>query len=870
MRPSIVAVKINADIRKDRDNFTRANALTEYCAAPENKRGEEKCVAFCAFNFSEPNPSLERIQDELRFDMEKARLKNNELLAHWVISWKNGAPTPQEAIAAGRELVSDLGYGDNKVTIAIHADTDNVHAHICACKVDPWKERIIREGNGWWKNEAQKSLARIAHKHDWDLESGARYVIPVNPEMEVIECHTSQGVQEIVRPKVEKMERNRKKPSSIRYYSDKIEKQTGIKSTQRKLQEVLGEFVAKHESEFSSWKVANFHKALAEIGISCERRQHGERCGLVYSLDGEKWEAASAVCPSLSYDSLLTKLNAKGWRDARPEIKAILEEARAARPVLPEPLPQEQEKITYSKVTLDIMRKIPPSQVFEALGMEPKERTRTGKPLKTAFDVCFLAGHTYAQAADFLAQKFPQILNESIQSETAPVDEMLEAAKAQGVDFGRMGKTAKAIAEFMIALQVERMDVTTGVPHELSKEYRERGERLDNIRDSENLSFSEIASRLGLLAKLNMAGKPGELPVGIFCQPRWKQGKIGFLVDDVKPELLRKHKPTALLATSDQSQQAFYVMPQKYPVEFYDWLAAKINQEHGDPAVTTTRHPTRLPGFKNQKRNPSSWVYLKSWTRESCATMEAEADRLYPEWEKASQYVQSLGNNSLTSVTSYQDAYRLASKEVWKEIKESGKRYTENQIERMIEDKVRITDWKADGRIRQSLTENLPSPHMPKADLYCPPDLEKIGLREQARLKGLYGENLDRSRADWMIAAKLYEAGAKIVQVYKWMLDHMTQLGKKAGEAERLRSKKEIERQARRIAVRQAPISQLGADSEFRKLFETGKRKESLEPLDVEREKKAEHDTLRAESRIRKPEQEQEKEEKTIISQQEK
>lgn len=868
MRPSIVAVKVKADIRADRDNFTRANALTEYCAMPENKRGEEKCVAFCAFNFSERHPSLERIKDEFKFDMSKARLKNNELLAHWVISWKDGQPTPQEAIQAARELVADLGYGDNKVTIAIHADTDNTHAHICACKVDPWQEKIIREGNGWWKNEAQRSLARIAHAHDWRLEAGAKFVIPVNPQMEVIECHTPQGTQEITRPKVEKRKRDPNKPPSIRKRAREREQRTGVKSGQRLLQEVLAEFVAKHESEFGSWKVAHFHKHLAEAGISCERVQHGDRFGLVYSLDGENFEAASAVCPSLAYEPLLQRLNAKSWRDARPEIKKILEEARAARYTLPAPLPQEQEKMTYSKATLDLMRKIPTSQVFEALGMEPQEKTRTGRPLKTSFDACFLAGHTYAEAADFLAQKFPEVLNGSIKSEAVPVDEMMEAAKAQGINFGKMERSAKAVAEFMAALQITNMDVTTNVPFDLVKEYKEKGERLDNLHNAENLTFTQIASKLGILAKLNMAGKPGTHPVGIFCEPKWPQGKIGFLVDDVKPELLRKHKPTALLATSSESSQAFYIMPQRYPIPFYDWLAARVNKRYGDPAVTTTRHPTRLPGFQNQKREQPSWVRLKSWTREPCASMEELADRLYPEWEKASQYVKAIGNKTLSNVTNYENAYQLASREVWREIKAGKQHYTQAEIEKLIAERIKATDWETDGAIRHNLTDGLPAPKMPKSDLYCPPELEQIGLREQARLKARYGEQLDRSRADWMIAAKLYEAGAKIVQVYKWMLDHMTQKGKKNGEAERLRSEKEIERQARRLAVKQAPVSQLGTDSEFRKLFESKKpARASLDPLDTEREKKAELERLRAESRIRKPEQEQEKEKKPTIPQ---
>lgn len=758
--PSIIAKRIAADLSDG--NATRARALVAYCARPEDEDEREKCVLFRTYGFSDDNAlDVENLQDELDYTLSLTKYQQKELVSHWVLSWKDGVPTPAQAVDAARMLVSDLGYSetDHKITVAIHADTDNIHAHIVACRVHNLTGKLLDEGRGWWKNEAQKSLARIAAKHGWDLEKGARYRVRPNTRDEL---HITPDGEEVIRPSVARVKAKDKtmRPRPLKPTEEQAERHTGAESEQRQLQKALEQFFQEHPAEqMKNWKAADLHRELAQIGISCERVTHGKgRHGLVFSYGSTKFKA-SDLLHGLSYRSLLARIEG-GWRDARENIAPILADARARR-AAPAPMPKEAERMTeYSKSIKDALRKIPLEKVFASLNIPPAAANRQGKPIKTAYDACFHAGQTYAEAVEHLATHFPEYVTTAGaagagNAQTDPASALLQQATAalDGMALGNMGIPARKIATMMDALGVSRMDITTHVPAEIkTEEGRPRSVKL------EGATIGQIVKRLPLLAHLNALGVPGKLPVGIYCRPVWPEGKVGIMVDDAKPELAQEYPPTLELQTSAEGRpQAFYVVPRKYPQEFYDYAVGVLNQRYGDPAVRSTSHDTRLPGFQNQKRERASWVSIKSQRPGPCPEMEARLDKMYAAWR---------GSGKAANI------------------------YRRPQPDNRKDVRLAVVD--------------------------VPQNLERIGREEQERLRRTYGPTIDRSRADWMVAQQLYNAGATPDQVYAFFRSHLMQAeGVSADGVPRIRSAAEHDRQARRLALRAAPTAYTGAGSDY-------------------------------------------------------
>ncbi len=440
---TVLATKIEAEVKSERENFKKIAKLIRYCANPRSESSREKCVCFRAFNFSEEDPSLATVIDEFELDVSRATFKDRDLLSHWVMSWKGGQPTEGEAVSAAKQLLGDLGYIDQRFTVAIHADTDHVHAHICACRVDPWTGKLLQEGNSWWKRESQKSLARIACAHGWETEKGNMFTVPdaAIPPRETVEIKTPSGTvveksQIVVVPK----ERASSTPG-ISKKSMAAEKRTGTKSPERLLQEKLAEFVELHERDFPDWNMADFHQALAVLGIVCERKRFGKFHGLIFAIEDGIFLAASDVCPALTYPKIMRIFGE--WRDREKNHAELAALSRSVHG--PEPTIREIPKIALGEKELFKLRKIPTEKVFKALGMEPAERNSRGRLVETAFDACFMAGKTYAEAADFLAEKFPDALLEDaeppgVEAAKPPEFDKVQMAKFRRIDPERVFK----------------------------------------------------------------------------------------------------------------------------------------------------------------------------------------------------------------------------------------------------------------------------------------------------------------------------------------------------------------------------------------------------------------------------------------------
>jgi len=81
--------------------------------------------------------SLENAPAEMYAVAQQApRVK--EPVYHYILSWpEHERPATQDIFAAARDTLAALGMGDHQYIIAIHANTDNLHAHIEVNRVHP-------------------------------------------------------------------------------------------------------------------------------------------------------------------------------------------------------------------------------------------------------------------------------------------------------------------------------------------------------------------------------------------------------------------------------------------------------------------------------------------------------------------------------------------------------------------------------------------------------------------------------------------------------------------------------------------------------------------------------------------------------------
>lgn len=149
-------------------NGVRVERLAEYISAPESESRSggtlEKCVEARAYNFLDEGSASDvaGVIEEMRaVCLEVDPDDRSELVEHWVISFNGDEPPQNEIVfSAALDFARELGFGaDNQMFVGIHADTDNLHAHlminrarVVTGKIQP---RLFRDYHA-----AQKFLAR--------------------------------------------------------------------------------------------------------------------------------------------------------------------------------------------------------------------------------------------------------------------------------------------------------------------------------------------------------------------------------------------------------------------------------------------------------------------------------------------------------------------------------------------------------------------------------------------------------------------------------------------------------------------------------------------------------------------------------------
>jgi hypothetical protein len=108
-----------------------------------------------------------------------------EPVYHYILSWpEHERPKTEEIFTAARETLAALGLAEHQYIIAIHANTDNLHAHVEVNRVHPKTFRA-------WDNfrdhfTLHKAAREIEIKYGWHHDNGIFQVVEVNGKKHVV------------------------------------------------------------------------------------------------------------------------------------------------------------------------------------------------------------------------------------------------------------------------------------------------------------------------------------------------------------------------------------------------------------------------------------------------------------------------------------------------------------------------------------------------------------------------------------------------------------------------------------------------------------------------------------------------------------
>lgn len=116
---------------------------------------------------------------------------------HYIISWpSHERPEVKDMLAAARDTIAALGMLDHQYIIAIHANTDCLHAHIEVNRIHPttFKSQHIQ----WAKKTLHRAAREAEIKYGWDHVAGLYEVEIINGEKVIVE--RGQGIDESRKP----------------------------------------------------------------------------------------------------------------------------------------------------------------------------------------------------------------------------------------------------------------------------------------------------------------------------------------------------------------------------------------------------------------------------------------------------------------------------------------------------------------------------------------------------------------------------------------------------------------------------------------------------------------------------------------------
>ncbi len=220
--------------------------LVDYVLAEKDESGQQKCAWHFSENFIAATKNGQRAE---MIALAEESIKSKMPVAHWMMSWnENEIPEEAQIRQAVDIFLKGMGLEGHQVIVALHTNTQNVHAHIVVNRVHPDTLKVNQPHNGFDIEAAHKIVAAIEKVQGWRPQKNARYRVDENNQI------------------VRNAPRKRQPPSSK---AQDFESCTGAKSAQRIAQKRAHEII----ENAKSW--SELHNALNEAGLRLEKKGSG-------------------------------------------------------------------------------------------------------------------------------------------------------------------------------------------------------------------------------------------------------------------------------------------------------------------------------------------------------------------------------------------------------------------------------------------------------------------------------------------------------------------------------------------------------------------------------------------------------------------
>lgn len=698
---------------------------------------DEKCVAVysnCLYD-----NEVKGIVDEI-VDTVKGRdaTSGSKPIVHRILSFKKGErPSEQQCFDIAKEFMLDLGYNEShQYIIAIHNNTDNLHMHIVSNRYSTFDGSLLEEGGGWDQLESRRSCARIEKKYGLSPEPNSRFIAAEQTEKT---HHTNPFTGEVIereRACIEQVGKSKRTPD-VRDRAKWMELKTGLKSQQRIMQEIFSDIKPLLNDKLNFGK---FYRLLAQHGVEVEAVKHGKNWYLTYSLDGEQWEKPSNIDSDFTTENLIKTFKST-VRKPKEELRIIAKEARRIDDV--HVTDDVAKKIAYSKEQIASLRTIPIKETQKAFGLSPTEN----KKIRNSIDVLiYQKNMQYNEAVEQLANKFPNIISGEDLVNTINIESIQKRLESAGVP-DALKRSGTDVLRQLDAWGADKFFVYGNAP--------ERNFSSAQM-NQDGWTKEDVLQNLPFLASMNIEGGH------IYINPQYDNNKIKIPVDDVQKSFIEQYRPSLTIKTSENSQQAHYVIEKKYEKQFYDILTEHINARWGDSKIKTSDHDSRLAGFTNRK----------------------------PAYEKDGKFpfvkvVQSTPVRCIEFENFVEQQYIL---------------YKQGKLKPLTHEKVLNVSTIDD---RENAMQNL-------EERSLSPLLTNHAIVYQNKISDFYGNKIDRSKADYMTADFLYRSNATPEQVYTFLChnamqnDDLVSREHKDGSTYNVRkniTEKQQDRYARRTAI---------------------------------------------------------------------
>jgi hypothetical protein len=166
----------------------------------EGNANGEKTIAVEIGNLE----SLKTAPHEMRA-VASRNLRQKNPVYHYILSWPEKEwPNSQAIFGAARHTLKALGMQDHQYIVAIHSDTDNLHAHIEVNRIHPKTYKAARLE--WAHATLHKAARECEMMYGWSHDDGIYKVIEKDGKKQIVRDRAYLNKEEVVHSRANRYE----------------------------------------------------------------------------------------------------------------------------------------------------------------------------------------------------------------------------------------------------------------------------------------------------------------------------------------------------------------------------------------------------------------------------------------------------------------------------------------------------------------------------------------------------------------------------------------------------------------------------------------------------------------------------------------